>query len=865
MDNRMNILMEAAAAADDRAVLSRLGSRVEDVGFFDRSWYLEKYPDAATAGIEPLTHFLTVGVLERRDPNRLFHALRADGMADRRSMFCKRIVEAGSDPVRYYRRLQLAYRDFAIVCHSRSGSHLLATALNSHPQLHCQGELLQILLEPHKPYAAVCETATGPVNGAIIMYEHWKLAGALGIIPTKIIHLTREPRQTALSFIRNNEHLSAYGTRHDPHAWRNTYEPFKLRDYPVDEMQLAERTRLVRQSQAAFGSLLPGNCLEITYEELCANQDVETIDQNAADRITGFLGVSRGENLITLLRKTSPSSSVAAGHHKMPGLNKPTGASSAIIEGLANQSSLLNQKFNEVIAGLNNQSRLLNDKPQEIIEGLNNLSRLVNDKLSELVSQMKELVARSDNHSRVLNNNLARLTEALIQQLPASAGTPRIPTGIVSTADQAFGAGARPYAPRANSVLMVTEALARAGAERQLIALAQGLVQRGHSVELLELEGVAPNQPSFHAELADMGVKTRVASDLKLDTDNSLQRTVARKLRPFAPILRQRAPHHIAAIELAIKEGCPTIVQSWSDYSNLIAGSVSVCLDVPRIVLGQRVMPPNFWFDENQSTLYREAYRMLGCNPNLVFVTNSQASKTAHERWMELPNKSVELVYNGFLPSSIRIAKREERAGCRDRLGLPREVRVIGTAMHFAPYKDPDLWLETAAIVAKHYSDVHFVLAGHGHGDIADRLFDKGVQLGLAGRLLMPGARTDAGDLLGAFDVLLLTSRIENTPNIMIEAQAAGIAAIGPDVGGIREAVLDGVTGVVVPERTPQALAKAAMRVLDDSKWRERILVEGPAFVARQFDHDRMVDRMLEVYGSSTSTRLVGSSMNPSL
>src|SRR5262249_12297055 len=153
---------------------------------------------------------------------------------------------------------------------------------------------------------------------------------------------------------------------------------------------------------------------------------------------------------------------------------------------------------------------------------------------------------------------------------------------------------------------MVTEAIALAGAERQLIALTHGLLHHGYCVEILELEGVAPNQPSFHAELTMMGVRPRVASDLALDTDDSLQRIVALNLQPFAPVLHGRAARHSAAIELAIREFCPSVVQSWSDYSNLLAGFVSASLGVPRIVLGQRVMPPTFWFDDKKSDLYRK-------------------------------------------------------------------------------------------------------------------------------------------------------------------------------------------------------------------------------------------------------------------
>jgi glycosyltransferase involved in cell wall biosynthesis len=166
--------------------------------------------------------------------------------------------------------------------------------------------------------------------------------------------------------------------------------------------------------------------------------------------------------------------------------------------------------------------------------------------------------------------------------------------------------------------------------------------------------------------------------------------------------------------------------------------------------------------------------------------------------------------------------------------------------MRFAPEKDPDLWLETAAAIAAARPDVHFVLAGNGHGDIADQIFKKAGTLGL--RLIMPGAVTDVGEIYGALDVLLLTSRTENVPNVVIEAQAAGVPVVGPDVGGVGEAILDGVTGLLVPERTAQALAAAVLRILDNPGWLETVAIEGPSFVARRFGLERMVHEMVAIY-----------------
>jgi glycosyltransferase involved in cell wall biosynthesis len=127
-------------------------------------------------------------------------------------------------------------------------------------------------------------------------------------------------------------------------------------------------------------------------------------------------------------------------------------------------------------------------------------------------------------------------------------------------------------------------------------------------------------------------------------------------------------------------------------------------------------------------------------------------------------------------------------------------------------------------------------------------LFKKGAKLGLSERLVVAGVATDVGRVYGALDVHLLTSRTENIPNVMIEAQAAGIPVVGPDVGGIGEAMIGEITGIVVPERSARALAEAVLRILNTAHWRERVAVEGPKFISRKFGQERMVRETIAIY-----------------
>lgn len=78
------------------------------------------------------------------------------------------------------------------------------------------------------------------------------------------------------------------------------------------------------------------------------------------------------------------------------------------------------------------------------------------------------------------------------------------------------------------------------------------------------------------------------------------------------------------------------------------------------------------------------------------------------------------------------------------------------------------------------------------------------------------GQRDDVPELLGAADVLLLPSRTEALPTVLIEAGAAGLPVVATDVGGTREIVEDGTTGFVVPSGNALSLASRAVDILSD-------------------------------------------------
>lgn len=396
-------------------------------------------------------------------------------------------------------------------------------------------------------------------------------------------------------------------------------------------------------------------------------------------------------------------------------------------------------------------------------------------------------------------------------------------------------------------VLMVVESFARAGAERQILLLGDGLKRRGYDVRVFELVGVVPGQADFEDGLAELGITLWNAA--RFGHAEPPFGDMDKRLAPFGAALPNNYAALCRGLAAAVGEFAPDVVNGWSDMANVVGGFVAAAMGVPRIVLGQRVLPGTHWTGEAQAERYRQAYRQLAQDPRVAFVNCSAASAKAYEAWLELKPGTVRVVYNGLSSAITAPGKTAPKAAYRNGFGLPPQVQVIGGLMRFAPEKDPALWIETAAVIAAARADTVFLLGGYGHGPIRDELHRQAMQLGLNGRLIMPGAIREVGPFYAALDAFLLTSRAEAFGNVLIEAQAAGVPVIAPAVGGIGETMRDGVTGRLVADRSAAGLAAALLAVLADDGWRARAAAEAPAFVAENFGPERMVAETVAIYG----------------
>jgi glycosyltransferase involved in cell wall biosynthesis/GT2 family glycosyltransferase len=399
------------------------------------------------------------------------------------------------------------------------------------------------------------------------------------------------------------------------------------------------------------------------------------------------------------------------------------------------------------------------------------------------------------------------------------------------------------YTPKPNKLVMVTGNLGVGGSERQMVAVVSGLLARRYEVSILALEEVELGMPSFEDQLREMGVNIEIAPK------SAGRRRLAessKKLFPGTNAVPEWLIDNIATVCSHIERHRPAAVHCWLDHPSIYGGFAGCVLGVPRILLQFGSTSTIFRRNAEWAGFWQQAYQALAGNSAVKFLNNSHAGARDYEEWIGLKQGSVGVLYNGFIATSVRKPSPEETSRLRAFLALPVDVVVVGALMRFAPEKDPYLWLDTASEIARVRRDVRFVVFGY--GPLEHEIKERISALGLQEVVKIGGATDDAGLAYSVMDIFLLTSAVEGVPNVVIEAQAAGLPVVVPDVGGASEGVLDGVTGIVARPRSSASLASAVLDLIDNPAWRRAVERDGPRFVADRFGLDRMVGETAEFY-----------------
>ncbi len=237
----------------------------------------------------------------------------------------------------------------------------------------------------------------------------------------------------------------------------------------------------------------------------------------------------------------------------------------------------------------------------------------------------------------------------------------------------------------------------------------------------------------------------------------------------------------------------------------------------------------------------------------VVAVSGTVGDRLRHDH--RFPPTLVHLIYNGIDLNEIAAPctpqARAQRLLARQQWGIPEDALVLGMIGRLDA-KGQAALLEVAPALARAHPTLHLVLIGsEGRSGEQARLTAQAEAAGLADRLHFTGPREDVPALLPALDVLVHLPRDESFGLALAEAMAAGLPTVATSIGGCREVVRDGVSGLLVPPGDAPALSGALEWLLDSAEGAARRAAFGEAgrrVVFKDFSRERQLDLLQALY-----------------
>jgi len=303
----------------------------------------------------------------------------------------------------------------------------------------------------------------------------------------------------------------------------------------------------------------------------------------------------------------------------------------------------------------------------------------------------------------------------------------------------------------------------------------------------------------------------------------------------------------LARLIRLLRAESPDIVHGFLFWAYVIGAFAARLARVPIVIASRRSLSLFKADRQHYLLVERFANRMTD-----LFIANSQAVRRDAIATEHIDPGRIEVIYNGLDIERFTHAN-AGRADFRRQHGIRPDVPVVAVVANFIDYKGHRYFFDAWRGLRARHPDAVAVLAGE--GPTRAPLEARAVADGMAGSLRFTGTCRDIPMLLAASDIFVHPSLQEGFSNAIIEAMAAGRPVVVTDVGGNREAVTDGVNGLVVPPSDADALTTAMLWLFDHPEQAARMGQAGQERVRADFSLAAMIARYEEIYERLVRTR----------
>lgn len=283
------------------------------------------------------------------------------------------------------------------------------------------------------------------------------------------------------------------------------------------------------------------------------------------------------------------------------------------------------------------------------------------------------------------------------------------------------------------------------------------------------------------------------------------------------------------------------VVHTHDFYTNIFGMTAARLAHTPARIASKR--ETEGFCSPTQKRVERCAYRLAHS-----VITNADAVRK------QLINEGVRAeklvtVYNSLDTKRVAPQLSLEREAMLAMLNLPHEperrfVTIVANVQHTV--KDHPTFLRAATQVHQAMPEAAFIIAGE--GGLIDELRDLAAQLGIEGDTFFIGRCQHVAELLSISEVCVLSSKAEGFSNSILEYMAAARPVVVTDVGGAREAVIEGENGFLVPAGDDDNLAARIITLLREPERARAMGRRGRLIVEEKFSCENQLERTAALY-----------------
>jgi len=211
-----------------------------------------------------------------------------------------------------------------------------------------------------------------------------------------------------------------------------------------------------------------------------------------------------------------------------------------------------------------------------------------------------------------------------------------------------------------------------------------------------------------------------------------------------------------------------------------------------------------------------------------------------------LRRERVITVHNAINPLAFISQGIQSISRLRRQLGIREDQPLIAVVGRLIPGKGHRYFLAAAKQVLQARPEARFLVVGE--GPLRGKLEAMNVTLGIQHAVSFLGFRQDVAAFMQASDLIVLPSLEEGLPVVLLEALALARPVVATAVGGVPEVVKHEETGLLVPPRDADELARAMLYLLDHPDEGARMGRKGQEIVARDFAVEAMAEKIATVY-----------------